>query len=142
MERVRGGRGGKLFEIARPRSRGWKNFGGWWTISCPCFYYCFCYYNTVDNIYQPCIPSWSFSKWDFWHLYGITIWKFDREPIKYLMIFLIYVSLIFRRKTKHLFLHSSIQTKEVVKYKKLGCRAIFRTLSNIYDGPFLRKYNG
>ena len=26
--------------------------------------------------------------------------------------------------------------------KKLGCRAVYRTLSNIYDGAFLRKYCG
>ena len=26
--------------------------------------------------------------------------------------------------------------------KKLGYRAVYRTLSNIFDGAFLRKYNG
>ena len=36
------------------------------------------------------------------------------------------------------FLHSSIQTKKVEKYRKPDCRAVFRTLSNIYDGAFLQ----
>ena len=27
-------------------------------------------------------------------------------------------------------------------YKKRGCRDVFRTLKNVYDGVFLQKYNG
>ena len=48
----------------------------------------------IDTIYQPCIPSQSFSKWAFWHLYRINILKFGIsmvnikqmvwEPMKYL----------------------------------------------------------
>ena len=30
----------------------------------------------INSIYQSCIPSWSFSKWAFSHLYCINIWKF------------------------------------------------------------------
>ena len=41
-----------------------------------------------------------------------------------------------------MFIHSSIQTKKMEKYEKLSCRAVIRTLSNIYDGAFLWKYNG
>ena len=40
-----------------------------------------------------------------------------------------------------MFVHSIIQTKKV-EYEKLRWRAVFRTLSNIYDGAFLRKYQG
>ena len=52
-------------------------------------------------------------------------------------------------KQKCLYIHSSIKRKKVKKkkkkQKKRGCRAVFRSLpniTNIYDGVFLRKYNG
>ena len=32
--------------------------------------------------------------------------------------------------------------KKVEKYKKLGFRAVYRTLSDIFDGAFLQKCNG
>ena len=49
-------------------------------------------------------------------------------------------------KQKCLYIHSSIKRKKVKKnIKKRGRRAAFRSLpniTNIYDGVFLRKYNG
>ena len=48
----------------------------------------------------------------------------------------------FLKKTKCSYVQSRIQTKRVENKKKLGCRAIFITLPNIYDGAFLRKYKG
>ena len=42
----------------------------------------------------------------------------------------------FPKKTKCSNDHSRIQTKKVGNHKKLGCRAVFRTLSNICDGAF------
>ena len=56
----------------------------------------------IKSIYQSCIPSWSFLKSAFSHLYGINIWKLGIsmvcikqmvwEPMKYRKIFLIYVT--------------------------------------------------
>ena len=33
-----------------------------------------------------------------------------------------------------MFLHQNIQTEKKEKYKKAGCRAVFRTMSDIHDG--------
>ena len=48
----------------------------------------------------------------------------------------------FPKKTKCSCVHSRIPTKKVENHKKLGCRAMLRTLPNIYDGAFLRKCDG
>ena len=55
----------------------------------------------INSIYQPCIPSWSFSKWAFSHLCRKNIWKCNIsmvnmkqmvwEPRKYLKIFLVFM---------------------------------------------------
>ena len=68
------------------------------------------------------------------------------EPIKYLFfLFMSYeqgnCTLSQEKENVHMFVHSSIQTKKV-EYERLRWRAMFRTLSNIYDGAFLRKHQG
>ena len=69
-----------------------------------------------------------------------------REPIKYLILLICLTRArwlrTFGRKAKCSYGNSTAQTKKVEKYKKPVCRAVFRALSNIYDGAFLRKYNG
>ena len=110
----------------------------------------------IDSIYQTCIPFGSFSKRAFSHLYRINIWKFGismviikqmvSELIKNL-IFLIYVTWAkyphtFRWKTICSYVHSSIQAKKVETYWKMTLQSGIYTLPNVYDGAFLRKYNG
>ena len=46
-----------------------------------------------------------------------------------------------KKKNVHIFIQVAKQRKWK-NIKKRGCRAIFRTLPNIYDEEFLRKYNG
>ena len=38
-----------------------------------------------------------------------------------------------------MFVHKKIKTEMKKRYKKFGCRAIFRTMSDIYDGALISK---
>ena len=38
-----------------------------------------------------------------------------------------------------MFAHKNIQTEANEKYKRVGCRAVFRTMSDIYDGALICK---
>ena len=68
------------------------------------------------------------------------------EPIKYL-IFLICTreqsscTLSKEKQKIHIFIQV-FKRRKWKNIKKRGCRAAFGTLPNIYDGAFLRKYNG
>ena len=46
----------------------------------------------------------------------------------------------FQKKNVHIFIQVS-KRRKWKNIKKRGCRAVFNTLPNIYDGAFLRKYN-
>ena len=49
----------------------------------------------------------------------------------------------FQKKNKMFIYSFKYPNEESGKiFKKRGCRAVFRTLPNIYDGAYLRKYNG
>ena len=49
----------------------------------------------------------------------------------------------FQKKNKNVYIFTQVSKQRKWKnIKKRGCRAVFRTLPNIYDGAFLRKYNG
>ena len=49
----------------------------------------------------------------------------------------------FQKKNKNVYIFTQVSKQRKWKnIKKRGCRAVFRTLLNIYDGAFLRKYNG
>ena len=99
-----------------------ETFQKFW-LSCPVFVIVFVII-FINSINQHCIPSWNFSKWAFSNLYRIIIWKFGIamvsikqvvwEPIKYLIIFLIYVTWAKARS----YIYSSIQTKKVEKILK------------------------
>ena len=69
------------------------------------------------------------------------------EPMQYCIIFLftsheqISCRLTEEKQNINIFTQVSKQRKWK-NIKKRGCRAIFRTLPNIYNGAFLQKYNG
>ena len=49
----------------------------------------------------------------------------------------------FQKKNKNVYIFTQVSKQRKWKnIKKPGCRAVFRNLPNIYDGAFLRKYNG
>ena len=49
----------------------------------------------------------------------------------------------FQKKNKNVYIFTQVSKQRKWKnIKKQGCRAVFRTLPNIYDRVFLRKYNG
>ena len=49
----------------------------------------------------------------------------------------------FQKKNKNVYIFPQVSKQRKWKnIKKRGCRVVFRTLLNIYDGAFLRKYNG
>ena len=111
----------------------------------------------INSIYQPSIPSQSFSKWAFSLLNRIHIWTFGFtmvsikqivwEPMKFRIIYLTTsheqssCRLLEEKQNVHIFIQAAKQRKWK-NIEKRGCRVVFRTLSNIYDGAFLRKYNG
>ena len=49
----------------------------------------------------------------------------------------------FEKKNKIVYIFTQVSKQRKWKnIKERGCRAVFRTLPNTYDGAFLRKYNG
>ena len=49
----------------------------------------------------------------------------------------------FQKKNKNVYIFTQVSKQRKWKnIKKRGCRAVFRTLPNIYDGAFQRKFNG
>ena len=49
----------------------------------------------------------------------------------------------FQKKNRNIYTFTQLSKQKRWKnIKKRGCRAVFRTLPNICDGAFVRKYNG
>ena len=119
------------------------------------FYFFIIIFIFITSIFQPCIPSGRFSKWAFLLLYykNVQIWYFHGQhkanslgtnETSFMSHEQSSYTLSQHKENVHIFNIINVQLAKQRKcenIKKWGCRAIVRTLPNIYNEIFLWKYN-